>query len=47
MKSAVNENKPKAHKEYKSGVPLKEYGYGYWVRYMSSYPIRLIKGKSA
>jgi len=34
-------------KEDSSEANLSEYGYGFWARYLTAYPVRMISGKNA
>ena len=47
MPSAHNENNPKVVKEFRSEVSFTEYGYGFWARFLTAYPVKLHNGKNA
>jgi hypothetical protein len=47
LPNAHNDNNPKGVKEFNSEVPFVEYGYGFWARFLTAYPVQLPTGKSA
>ena len=46
MSNAFDSKKPVIDKEVKSENFLEEYGYGFWLRFLTVYPKRLIAGKN-
>ena len=44
--SKFNNNAPNVDKTLSSNDLLVEYGYGFWARYLTAYPSRLINGKN-
>jgi hypothetical protein len=46
--NSVNDNKPKVDEEDTSPeASFTEYGYGFWARFLTAYPVRLANGKNA
>lgn len=45
--NSVNDNKPKLDLEESVDANLSEYGYGFWARFLTAYPVRLFQGKNA
>ena len=45
--NSVSDNKPKFEKEERSPTEFVEYGYGFWARFLTAYPERLLNGKNA
>jgi len=44
--SKTSEPNPKVDKTGKEDDELKEYGYGFWMRFLTAYPERLLSGKN-
>ena len=44
--SKYNNNAPSVDKTLTSGSNLIEYGYGFWMRFLTAYPERMINGKN-
>ncbi|CAD8140693.1 unnamed protein product [Paramecium octaurelia] len=47
LPNAHNENSPRVIKEFRSDVAFTEYGYGFWARFLTAYPVKLPNGKNA
>jgi hypothetical protein len=47
LPSPFDEDKPVKEKEQEDAADLKEYGYGFWMRFLTTYPKRLLNGKNA
>ena len=45
--SGINDSKPKVNIEEKKDTDLSEYGYGFYARFLTAYPTRLLSGKDA
>ena len=45
--SGINDTKPKVNIEEKKDADLTEYGYGFYARFLTAYPTRLLSGKDA
>ena len=43
----VNNNSPKVDKILADTENLVEYGYGFWARFLTAYPVRMLAGKNA
>lgn len=47
LPNAFNNNAPRIDKVMTGADTVQEYGYGYWARFLTAYPERLIYGKNA
>jgi len=46
IESTFDDNKPAKDDEHPNLKNLKEYGYGFWARFLTAYPKRLLSGKN-